>query len=522
MTTQKLSILIAAPIFAVIFYLIDSLIDLLLVKTILVTAVFLITTTAISSLAPGQNKIAEEPHQGNEALQESAKIIAKQSSEIAIESANVSHFVDKLASLFEAQVDSTKEIAERVQGIEQSNQTIIGFSETASCQISESSVFSDASVNLLQQVSTQQGNLKLQIENTNTLLLSLRDNASDIANIVETINQLADQTNMLALNAAIEAARAGEQGRGFAVVADEVRNLAKRTTEATQGIESVLEEITKGSNASVQAISTVSEAGETMSNLVAEASEKVEQSSASLLTAKESMDELSVCVTEMKSLNSGISKNAENLFVSTDSLKHELTDVSERVLGLSYHTESIFRTLHVFEIKDRNSTVQNIAINAASRIGSLFEHAIEKGEINEHALFDENYQVIPNTNPVKHATQFDKFTDKVLPDIQEPLLQQNDFIIYAGAVDRNGYFPTHNKCFSKPLTGDYDTDFVANRTKRIFDDYTGSRCGSNTELFLLQTYKRDTGEVMHDLSAPIYVNGKHWGGFRIGYQAAHI
>jgi methyl-accepting chemotaxis protein len=36
----------------------------------------------------------------------------------------------------------------------------------------------------------------------------------------------------------------------------------------------------------------------------------------------------------------------------------------------------------------------------------------------------------------------------------------------------------------------------------------------------LQTYKRDTGEVMHDLSAPIYVNGKHWGGFRIGYRSA--
>jgi methyl-accepting chemotaxis protein len=114
---------------------------------------------------------------------------------------------------------------------------------------------------------------------------------------------------------------------------------------------------------------------------------------------------------------------------------------------------------------------------------------------------------------------FDKFTDQVLPTIQESILQGHTYIIYGSAVDRKGYFPTHNKKYSKPMTGNYDQDLANSRTKRIFNDYTGARCGSNTQSFLLQTYKRDTGEVMHDLSAPIYVNGKHWGGFRIGYQA---
>jgi methyl-accepting chemotaxis protein len=164
--------------------------------------------------------------------------------------------------------------------------------------------------------------------------------------------------------------------------------------------------------------------------------------------------------------------------------------------------------------------VQNLAIQTAAAIGTLFEESINNAKISENDLFDTNYQPIANTDPTKHTTKFDKFTDKVLPSLQETILQENDFIIYAGAVDRNGYFPTHNHCFSKPLTGNYEADLVGNRTKRIFDDYTGSRCGNNQELFLLQTYKRDTGEVMHDLSAPIYVNGKHWGGFRIGYKAS--
>jgi len=112
------------------------------------------------------------------------------------------------------------------------------------------------------------------------------------------------------------------------------------------------------------------------------------------------------------------------------------------------------------------------------------------------------------------------FTDRALPDLQEGLLSKMPQLAYAGAVDNNGYFPTHNKKFSQPLTGNYDVDIVNNRTKRIFNDRTGTRCGSNTKPFLLQTYKRDTGEVMHDLSAPIYVDGQHWGGFRVGYRSS--
>lgn len=85
-------------------------------------------------------------------------------------------------------------------------------------------------------------------------------------------------------------------------------------------------------------------------------------------------------------------------------------------------------------------------------------------------------------------------------------------------MDRKGYFPTHNKKYSQPLTGKYEVDLVHNRGKRIFADRTGQRAGSNTQPLLLQTYKRDTGEILHDLSVPIMVRGRHWGGFRIGFR----
>lgn len=90
---------------------------------------------------------------------------------------------------------------------------------------------------------------------------------------------------------------------------------------------------------------------------------------------------------------------------------------------------------------------------------------------------------------------------------------------YAICVDRRGYCPSHNLRYSRPLTGNREADKEHNRTKRIFEDRTGLRCAGNTGSFLLQTYLRDTGEVMNDLSVPIVIGGRHWGAVRIGYRA---
>ena len=143
-----------------------------------------------------------------------------------------------------------------------------------------------------------------------------------------------------------------------------------------------------------------------------------------------------------------------------------------------------------------------MAQKAALAIGKLLEEAVARGQTDLSRLFSDRYEPIANTRPQKHSTAFDALTDQLFPKVQEPLLENNPHVVYAIGCDRRGYVPTHNKCFSKALTGDYDTDFVGNRTKRIFDDPVGRKCGSHELPFLIQTYRRDTGEIMHDISSP--------------------
>jgi methyl-accepting chemotaxis protein len=66
------------------------------------------------------------------------------------------------------------------------------------------------------------------------------------------------------------------------------------------------------------------------------------------------------------------------------------------------------------------------------------------------------------------------------------------------------------------LTGNYENDLVGNRTRRIWDDPTGQRAAKNTQPLLLQTYARDTGEVLSEINLPIMVDGRHWGNIRVG------
>jgi len=144
------------------------------------------------------------------------------------------------------------------------------------------------------------------VDETSTFIKTLGDRSNQIGEIVNVINDIADQTNLLALNAAIEAARAGEQGRGFAVVADEVRKLAERTANATSEIGSMIRAIQDGVRGAIGAMEVATRKVEAGVELSMEGGN-------SLNNIVKSADELQIMVQQIASATEQMSATSEEI-----------------------------------------------------------------------------------------------------------------------------------------------------------------------------------------------------------------
>lgn len=162
--------------------------------------------------------------------------------------------------------------------------------------------------------------------------------------------------------------------------------------------------------------------------------------------------------------------------------------------------------------------VLTIAQQCRADVMQEFENMLASNVLTFNQLFDTFYIPIPNTNPQKYSTQYDGITDKQIRIILDKYLAMDERLLFVVAVDRNGYLPTHNSKYSKPLTNDQESNTKNNRTKRLFNDRTGLAAARNKEEYLLQRYERDTGESFYDLSLPIFIKEKHWGAIRIGFK----
>ncbi len=343
-----------------------------------------------------------------------------------------------------------------------------------------------------------------------------------VAKVSKAIEAIAKQTNLLALNATIEAARAGSAGRGFAVVANEVKSLAEATRQATNQIG----ETVRGLDGQVGNL--IGESGEA-SHRAKNAGEGAAQIESIIARVQDGFTRVGNeidGVTRAANANLGhcdqVIEELNNLGKGVDLSSTELKHADERVSRLLDISETLIAMIADSGVETSDGPLIRIVVPTAKRISAAFESAIERGEIGFGQLMDENYREIPGTDPEQYLTDYVEFTDRILPPIQDPIQKSDSRIVFCVAWAKGGYLPTHNPNYRLPQGKDPVWNNANCRNRRLFNDRAVKKVAANTKPYLLQTYRRDMGGgnfvLMKDLSSPIFIRGRHWGAFRMGFR----
>jgi methyl-accepting chemotaxis protein len=400
-------------------------------------------------------------------------------------------------------------------GIADASQAVQTAASAAVGEITQSRSVVDSAVKHIAQLIEAVGRIE-------TRLTAVSHALADVAKVSGSIEAIAKQTNLLALNATIEAARAGAAGRGFAVVASEVKSLAEATRQATQQIGDTVRGldgqvgslIDESGEASLRA-KNAGDGAQQIQSIIARVQDGFTRVGHEIdgvaQTATSNLAHCDSVIEELHALAKGVDLSSTDL-KQADGKVGKLLDVSEDLIAMIADSG----------VATSDTPLIRVVIDTAKTISAAFEAAVARGEIRLEQLMDENYREIPGSDPKQFLTDYVEFTDRLLPAIQDPIQKSDSRIVFCVAWARGGYLPTHNPNYRLPQGSDPVWNNANCRNRRLFVDRAVKKVAANTKPFLVQTYRRDMGGgnfvLMKDLSSPIFVDGRHWGAFRMGFR----
>lgn len=275
-------------------------------------------------------------------VQSTSNNVASSSEELSASSVQISHSM-------ESQANKANQVATASTEMSHTNQEITKNASEIATSASDTLQIANEGKEVVDKTVTEVKEIERSVSESADLVTTLGERSDQIGQVIEVINDIADQTNLLALNAAIEAARAGEQGRGFAVVADEVRKLAARTTEATKEIGSTiksiqdetstvvastsesLDRVKHGAELSIQAgesLNKIVESANGLQGMIQQIASATEEMTAVTETINKDIEEIATISTETSTGTEGLRQASDDLAKMAMSLKGEVEHFS--------------------------------------------------------------------------------------------------------------------------------------------------------------------------------------------------
>jgi methyl-accepting chemotaxis protein len=279
----------------------------------------------ISSIINHSQKLAAQAEQANQLSQQASEQVETQQND-----------VNQIATAIHEMSATAAEVASHAEMTATASQ-----GSATACEGGQDVIEKNrrAIVDLAEQVSSASG-----------IISELESNTQSINQILSTIQEIAEQTNLLALNAAIEAARAGEQGRGFAVVADEVRVLSQRTHGSTEEIRNMIETLQNNTKLAVNSMQASTSLADTSVDYAEQASESLNTITSAINEINDMALQIASAAEEQRAVSEDISRNTQGIKDASDMLASQAVQSSESADNMRDSAETMRMEVGRFKV----------------------------------------------------------------------------------------------------------------------------------------------------------------------------
>jgi len=324
--------------------------------------------------------VAVSAKQLSETTEDVAANVASVSAGTRDQGAKVTEILDSLLSLGDRVADvrvGGQQIDARIGAADSALNEMLGAIEGATAAASEVGLVAtsaaDAAANgagSVRETVAGMGRIRDVVQKAAAKVTELGAKGNQIGAIVETIDDIAEQTNLLALNAAIEAARAGEQGKGFAVVADEVRKLAERSSRATKEIADLIGEVQTGTEAAVQAMRAGAEE-------VAQGTTLAEQAGRSLDEIAHAVDATQAAATRISTAVEAMNVASSGVVAASDAISTIAAQTNTAASRMTQSAETVSRSVEsIAAISEENSASAEEVSAATEEMSAQAEEVV--------------------------------------------------------------------------------------------------------------------------------------------------